>query len=40
VSGISFTVTPDGNMNDVTATLPASEAAAGKFFSRLKAISP
>lgn len=33
---VSFTVTPSGNLNNVVATIPASEAAAGKLFGRLK----
>ena len=35
VSGVTFTVTPDGTMNDVIATIPASEAVAGKLFGRI-----
>lgn len=35
VSGISFVVTPSGNMNQVTATIPASESSAGKLFGRV-----
>jgi autotransporter-associated beta strand protein len=40
VSGITFTVTPGSPLNTVTATIPASEAAAGKVFGRLKAQAP
>ena len=40
VSGITFTVTPGSPSNTVTATIPASEAAAGKVFGRLKAQTP
>lgn len=35
VNGVSFVVTPNGNLNDVVATIPAGEAAAGKLFGRL-----
>lgn len=37
VNGVSFQVTPNGNFNDVVATIPATEAAAGKLFGRLSA---
>ncbi len=44
VDGVSFNVillpTPDGFMNGITATIPASEAAAGKLFGRLVAEQP
>ena len=36
-NGVSFTVTPNGNLNNVTATIPLSEAASGKLFGRLQA---
>jgi methionine-rich copper-binding protein CopC len=37
VSGVNFTITPDGNFNNVIATIPAGEASAGNLFARLKA---
>lgn len=37
VSGVNFSITADGNFNDVIATIPASEAAAGKLFGRVTA---
>lgn len=40
VGGIVFTVTPDGGINDVVATIPSSNAAAGKLFGRLTATNP
>jgi hypothetical protein len=40
VGGVSFVITPSGNMNIVEATIPASEAGSGKLFSRLSAESP
>lgn len=41
VGGISFVVTANGNMNQIQATIPASEASSsGKLFSRLSADSP
>jgi hypothetical protein len=35
VNGVNFVVTPNGNLNEVVATIPAGEAAAGKLFGRL-----
>jgi hypothetical protein len=37
VSGVNFTITPDGDFNNVVATIPAGEASSGKLFGRLKA---
>lgn len=37
VGVVSFDVTPNGSLNDVVATIPASEAAGGKLFGRLEA---
>jgi autotransporter-associated beta strand protein len=37
VSGVSFLITPNGNMNQVQANIPTTEAASGKLFGRLKA---
>jgi autotransporter-associated beta strand protein len=34
---VSFVITPNGNLNDVVATIQSGEAAAGKLFARLKA---
>jgi fibronectin-binding autotransporter adhesin len=36
VGGVGFTVTPDGNFNDVTATIPATEAVDDRLFGRLE----
>jgi autotransporter-associated beta strand protein len=36
-NGVSFTITPNGNLNDVTATISHDEAASGMLFGRLKA---
>ncbi len=38
VNGVIFSVTPGSPHNDVTATIPASEAVSGKLFGRLKAV--
>ena len=35
-SGVTFTITPNGNLNNVTATIPPGEAVAGKLYGRLK----
>jgi hypothetical protein len=37
VSGVNFTITPDGDFNNVVATIPDTEATGGKLFGRLKA---
>lgn len=36
VNGVSFVITPSGNLNGVVATIPSSEGAAGKLFGRLE----
>jgi hypothetical protein len=35
VGGVTFVVTPNGNLNDVVATIPAGEAAGGMLFGRV-----
>jgi hypothetical protein len=35
VNGVSFQVTPNGNLNDVIATIPSTETAAGRLFGRI-----
>lgn len=40
VDGVSFIVTADGDMNDVTATIPSSEAVDGKLFGRVSGSHP
>jgi hypothetical protein len=39
VGGVNFTITPDGDFNNVTATIPTGEALSGKLFARLRAVS-
>jgi len=36
VNGVNFVITPNGSLNDVVATIPSSEASAGKLFGRLE----
>jgi hypothetical protein len=36
VNGIDFQITPNGNLNDVIATIPVGEAVDGKLFGRLQ----
>lgn len=36
VNGVHFEVTPDGDFNQITATIPANQAVAGKLFARLR----
>ncbi|MBL9131241.1 MAG: hypothetical protein JNG86_08585, partial [Verrucomicrobiaceae bacterium] len=39
VSGVSFTITPDGDFMNVTAAIPSTEAAAGLLFTRLRIVT-
>jgi hypothetical protein len=40
VGGINFAVTPNGNMNQIEATIPSSEASSGILFGRLRTENP
>jgi autotransporter-associated beta strand protein len=40
VNGVDFQITPNGSLNTVVATIPATPAAAGKMFVRLRALIP
>jgi autotransporter-associated beta strand protein len=38
-AGVTFTITPNGDMNDVEASIPSTESAAGRLFGRLNGVS-